>query len=110
MPRRSVRRPSLGSAPEERDLHGVHQDPQIQPEGHVLDVEKIVPHLLGDLFEAHRVAVAHLGPAGKPGAHHVAEGVVGISSAISLTFAAISGRGPTRSLSPLKVFTSWGSF
>src|SRR2546427_12273212 len=67
----------LGSAPEERDLRSVHEDPQVQPEGHVLDVEKIVPHLLGDLLEAHRIAVAHLGPAGEPGAHHVAEGVVG---------------------------------
>ena len=45
--------------------------------GHVLDVEEIVAHLLGDLLEADRVAEAHLGPAGESRAHDVAERVVG---------------------------------
>ena len=58
-------------------LQGVDEDPQVQPWGHVLDVEEVVPHLLGLLLQAVRVAVADLCPSRDTRADGRPQGVVG---------------------------------
>src|SRR6266850_1170319 len=59
------------------DLRGVDEDPEIEPQRHVLDVVEVVAHLLRLFVEVVGVAVADLRPAGDPRPDCTAERVVG---------------------------------
>src|SRR5437867_4811534 len=63
-------------AAEEDDLHGVEEDPEVEPEGKVLDVVQVVAHFLDLFFEVVGVAVADLRPPGYPRTHCRAERVI----------------------------------
>src|SRR6266481_1246278 len=86
---------SSGPLPAEDELHRVEEDAKIELRAHVLDVVEVVAELPRDLFHAHRVSRAHLGPAGESRPHLV-------------TFSAISGRGPTRLMSPRRMLMNCG--
>src|SRR5213076_991412 len=68
---------SSGPLPAEDELHRVEEDAKIELRAHVLDVVEVVAELPRDLFHAHRVSRAHLGPAGEPRPHLVTQVVVG---------------------------------
>src|SRR6266511_3924655 len=55
----------LAAPPAENRDEGSGQDLQVEPEGAVLDIEKVVLELAGDLGDGARVTALDLGPAGK---------------------------------------------
>ena len=95
---------------EDHDADGLEQDARVEPERPVLDVEEVVPHLLGLFLEVVRVAVAHLRPAGDARAHGgCAARSTRSAPRRSRGWPIGCGRGPIRFISPRSTLTSCGS-
>src|SRR5437016_8551108 len=62
-----------GAAPREHELDRLEQDPEVQPEGHVLEVVEVVADLLHFFLDGIRVAITDLRPAGDPRPHRAPE-------------------------------------
>src|SRR5208337_425933 len=58
-------------------FHRLEHDQQIQTNGSVLDVEKVVLKFFARIFDGAAVLVLDLRPSGEAGPHHVAHAVIG---------------------------------
>ena len=96
--------------PQEHGLDRLEDDEEIERHRHVLDVEEVVLQLLHRVLDAGAVGVADLRPARSAPAARCAAGRRTGSPRVSCwTNSGRSGRGPTRLMSPLRMFQSCGS-
>src|SRR5262245_58854798 len=68
---------SAGPSAEHDDLHGLHENQEVEKDGEVLDVVEVVLELLARILDRRAVSVANLGPARDAGLHGVPARVEG---------------------------------
>src|SRR5215469_12957380 len=67
---------SPGSSPEQNNLHRLKDNPKVQTEGSVLDVEQVVLQFLARILERVAVFILHLRPTRDSRPHGVADPVI----------------------------------